>query len=417
MINSSELNRKQQTNLNFFWLGFILYSLTYALSPTVRIIILFCQSIQFLGLILIVITSINLIHFKLESIYLKFFYILYCSWLFLILLKGYTYFNFSFFKSFFLGNPFGGMLYFTPLILLFPKDFVFLKKMFQLICIFGFFFILYDIIFIKNLLNSDSSSKRSMEIVETLSTLSFSSGFILLTFFYHSKKRQLFAAVVVLLALLFAIIRARRGLILMYSEIILFSYLLYVMQSRKKLLVVYISIFATLIGAFYFSRVYKPLNNRIYGFLLSRGEEDSRTGVELYFYDDMKPKDWVVGRGIKGEYFCPDIEEDQVTNYRETIETGYLQTILNGGLISLGLFLLIAFPAIIKGIFFSENMLSKAAGIWILMSIINSYPATVNAFTLGYLLVWISIGICYSDKIRRMSETEVWEIFQMQTSV
>ena len=118
----------------------------------------------------------------------------------------------------------------------------------------------------------------------------------------------------------------------------------------------------------------------------------------------MKTKDWIIGRGSDGEYFCPDIEENQLTDYRNTIETGYLQTILKGGLISLILFLLIAIPAIIKGIFFSKNTLSKAAGIWILMNIINSYPTVVNGFDLPYLLVWISIGICYSQQIRNMPE-------------
>ena len=59
----------------------------------------------------------------------------------------------------------------------------------------------------------------------------------------------------------------------------------------------------------YISGVYKPFQNRIYGFLLSRGEEDSRTGVELYFYVDMKTKDWIIGRGRDEEYFCPDIKK------------------------------------------------------------------------------------------------------------
>ena len=158
--------------------------------------------------------------------------------------------------------------------------------------------------------------------------------------------------------------------------------------------------------------MYRPHENKIFGFLIERGDEDTRTGVELYFYDDMKTKDWIVGRGIEGEYFCPDIEEDQLTDYRQTIETGYLQTILNGGLISLCLYLLIAIPALIKGFFFSKNILSKAAALWILMSIINSYPTTINAFTLDYLIVWVSIGICYSKEIRRIPEFELQKFFQ-----
>ena len=79
----------------------------------------------------------------------------------------------------------------------------------------------------------------------------------------------------------------------------------------------------------------------------------------------MKTPDWIAGRGITGQYFCPDIEEEQFNDYRSVIETGYLNIILKGGFVSLILLLLITIPAIIKGIFYSNNILSKAAGIWI----------------------------------------------------
>jgi hypothetical protein len=351
--------------------------------------------------------AIHVIKYKFDNDYLAIIFTFYLLWLLIIFAGVYKFFNYSFFKSSFLGAPSGPLLYFAPIILLFPRKLGYYKKLFDVIIIFGIFYILFDFVFIKHLLSSDSSDKRNNAIVETLSDLSFPCGFILLTLYYHSAKKQVIAAGVVLLALLFAVIRARRGLIVMYSEIILFGYIIYFFTSRSKVLITYLSIIFFIGGLTYYFHMYRPHESKIFGFLLERGDEDTRTGVELYFYDDMKTKDWIIGRGVKGEYFCPDIEEDQATNYRDTIETGYLQTILNGGLISLGLYLLIAIPAFIKGIFFSRNILSKAAGLWVLMSIVNSYPATINAFTLNYLLVWISIGICYSKEIRRVSESEV----------
>ena len=148
----------------------------------------------------------------------------------------------------------------------------------------------------------------------------------------------------------------------------------------------------------------------VFGFLVERGTEDTRTPVEDCFYDDMKPKDWLVGRGIMGDYFCPIVEEDSdIRGYRFTIETGFLQIILKGGLISLGLLLLVTVPAMINGIFFSKNILSKAAGFWILIWLISLYPANVATFSLYYFLVWISVGICYSKPIRNMSEDAIRE--------
>jgi len=44
--------------------------------------------------------------------------------------------------------------------------------------------------------------------------------------------------------------------------------------------------------------------------------EDTRSGVEICFYQDMGIKDWIIGRGMIGEYFCPGIDPNEVTSYR-----------------------------------------------------------------------------------------------------
>lgn len=399
--------RKEERNFQFFWISYIIYTLCFALAFAfpigARIQSIILQAIQFVALIIMVSTSLNFFQFKINNSYLKFLFTVYIIWQFIIIIRGYEAFDKDYMKNF-LFSPSAGILYFSPLLLFFPKKLVFYKKLFNVIITLGAFYIVYTILYRKDLLSSGGTNDKSMAIVETLSALSFSCGFILLTFFYHSLKRQILAIGVIFLALFFAVVRARRGLIIMYVDILLFSYIFYIFQSRKKILATYLTALIAIFGIMYISGVYKPLNNSVYGFLLSRGDEDTRSGVELYFYNDMKLKDWVIGRGINGRYFCPDVIEDQVSDYRDTIETGYLQTVLKGGLISLGLFLLIAVPAMIKGIFSSKNILSKAAGIWILMSIVNSYPTAVNYFVLQYLLVWISIGICYSSEIRNLPE-------------
>ena len=405
--NLLDFSEKEERAISFFLFGLAIYSITVAFVTESRLVIIVFQLLQLASLALMLFGAITLIKFKFDNFYLSIVYTVYLLWLFVIFIGVFKYLDYSYFKSSFLGAPYGPMLYFSPLILLFPRKFLFYRKLFTFIIIFGIFYLLFNAFFIKDLLNSNTSSKRSQTIVETLSSLSLPCGFIILTSVYHTKKRFLTALGIVIIALAFAIIRARRGLILMYSEFLFFGYLFYFFKSKSRIIILYFTLLLTLLGFLYAFQLYKPTDNKIFGFLLEKGDEDTRTGIELYFYDDMKSKDWIVGRGIEGQYFCPDIEEDQVTNYRKNIETGYLQTILKGGLISLGLFLLIALPAVIKGVFFSKNIFSKAAGIWVLLSIINSYPTIVNGFTLEYLLVWFSIGICYSSKIRQMSELDI----------
>ena len=146
----------------------------------------------------------------------------------------------------------------------------------------------------------------------------------------------------------------------------------------------------------------------MFSFLVDRGEEDTRSGVEVYMYADMSSTDWVIGKGIKGEYYCPIVDNvNDASGFRGYIETGYLQMILKGGIMSIALLLLILIPAIFKGLFKSKNILSKAAAIWITLWIIYEYPVIGVGFTMHYLLVWISVGICYSKKIRNMADSTI----------
>lgn len=165
--------------------------------------------------------------------------------------------------------------------------------------------------------------------------------------------------------------------------------------------------FSLFVASLYASSIYNIKDSKIFGFLASRGTEDTRTLVELYFYDDMKENDWIFGKGIAGKYFCPDIEENQETNYRYLIETGYLQMILKGGLINLILLLLILIPAVLLGFFNSKNILSKAAAIWILLFLFKSYPTIATTFDVSYALVWFSVGICYSKQLRNMTDSDI----------
>lgn len=408
--NQFYLTNKQYSNLNLFGAGFLIYDAGSVISGTPNPNFIICQLFQTLGLLLIIPGTINLVRFEIRNQHLKFFFVIYCLWSLLIILRGIQ-FDFSSLKNMLFDSGFGIFPYFVPLILLFPQKLELYEKLFKFILIFGIFSFLYDIVFIKSLINSDRESLVSLNTVENASGLITPCGFILFTYGYHSSKTKLIAVGVIIVALLFAIYRARRGYIFKCSSILIVAYFTYLFSSKKKIVVIYLSSVVMLAGIFYVNRLYK-VDNSIFSYLVERGDADTRTGVELYFYDDMKTKDWIIGRGINGKYYCPGIEENGVTVYRSIIETGFLQTILKGGLISLGLFLFIAIPAIFKGFFNSKNLLSKAAAIWILLGIIYSYPGIIQYFSLYYLMIWISIGICYSKNIRNIPESIMIEYFQ-----
>lgn len=409
------LDKRVNRRLNIFWLGFIIYTAVFSIGAAFTRTYSINPILLTGGFLLVALPTLGLIRFKFDSIYLAVVYSLYCAWLLGIIIRGLpfdsTYTQFLVFNA-----DFGVLPYFVPLILLFPRDLEFYKKLFNVIIILAILYLVYDLLFAKILLSSDRTPNLVNQNAAERFTkcLSIPIGFILFTFNYHSKRRKLFAIGIILLDLFLTIYRARRGLVFICSLTMIFSFLLYLVYSRTKALIVVFSIILAF-SAFNLISAYTRSENNIFGYLVERSEEDTRSPVEECFYSDLQTQDWVFGKGIKGVYYCPFVDEDDITGYRDLIETDYLNIILKGGLVNLGLLLLILVPAMFKGLFFSKNILSKAAGLWILVWVICLYPANVSTFTLNYMLVWISVGICYSREIRNMPDEIMKEYFKTKT--
>jgi hypothetical protein len=219
-----------------------------------------------------------------------------------------------------------------------------------------------------------------------------------------------------LVALYFVIFKARRGAIFMCATSLASGIMIYFIYSRNKAMMIVMSLLFVSITSIYFAGNNMP---SVFNFLMERGDEDTRSGVEDYLAADMSDNDWIFGKGYNGKYFCPgvgDVTDTTGMGYRDIIETGYLQIVLTGGYITLGLLILILFPAIYLGLFRSKNVLSKSAAIWIFLWVIYEYPTVGVAFTMHYILVWISVGICYSKVIRMMPDSTIKVNLQGQSN-
>lgn len=399
--------------LNLFWAGFLTYTIGFTIGTTGVMSLAAAQLLQVVGLVLFIPSSFAIIKFKLDSNYLKIIYPLYLIWMLVTVWRGLS-FDYASLKTT-LFEPYNGVfLYLTPLILLLPREPLHYKKVFTAIVYMSVVYLLYDIVFIKKLMQSGSSSRTMLEYFAK--TLGIPAGYLLLTYVYHSKKASLIAAVVIFVTLLLAVIGARRGLMFMTGMIILFAFLMYCYENRHRFINIVLSGFGVLLVCLYAATMLYSDDIKLFSFAKERMDEDTRSSVELFFYDDMQPKDWLIGRGMNGLVASPvSLKEDHVggkPGYRDGIETDYLKIILKGGIISLGLLLMIAVPAIFLGLFFSSNLLAKAAALWIILWMLSLYPTNVTNFTLNYLLVWVSIGICYSKRMRLMSEAELRHILK-----
>jgi hypothetical protein len=399
---------KQEKNLNLFWYGFILFQVSYTLSTLPYVNILHFQALQFLGAVIFMYAAANIIRMRVKDNYLKSLFIVYFLWLMGVLARGFSA-DFFFMKELFFDAGYGLFAYLTPLFLLFPLNFAYFRKLFWTILVLSVFHLLLTLIFIKDIFNPDRLSTLSQGIVEYFTSLGFSITFILLTYIYHKPKQRMFALFMAFFSFLCIIYRARRGWIFMHLTTLLSVLIIYLIASKRTAMVAYVAVIMALFGYLYFSSLYNQTNFGIFNFLVERGDEDTRTGVEDLFYEDMSTTDLLIGRGIRGEYYCPNIDVLDTRGYRSVIETGYLQIVLKGGWISLVLLLMILIPGCIKGLFKSKNILCKAFGFQILLWMMYLYPTVGNSFTMQYILVWIGVAVCYSKKIRNMSDDEISE--------
>ncbi len=399
--------------LNMFWLGFIIYTVSDSIGYTGKVNYVLLNVFQILGLLLLIPSAVILCKLKIENSFLRVFFIIYILWSLIIILRGLS-FDYNYIKQL-LFNPIRGIFPFlVPIVLLFPKKLSYYKKLFGVIMFLGFVYLIFSLIFIKNLLYP-YNNVLSQGMVETFSQyLSLPAGFLLLTYIFHLRFRNLFSLFLIALTFMLAVIRARRGLIFISFDILFFSVLIYQYANKTKVTNMVLSVFVILIVSYGALNIYDSNRKDTFNLINERIGENTRSYVEANFVNDFEPKDWLIGRGLNGQYFCPGINLDKGPNslYRTVIETGFLQIILKGGIISLALLGMIAVPAIFKGIFISNNLLAKASGIWILIFFLYAYPGVPTTFSLNYLLVWISIGICYSKEIRSLTDPEIMELIR-----
>lgn len=391
----------------YFWGGILIYMLGFTMSTTPNPIYIICDLLRMVGILIFATSAYQMMSYSFENRYLKIIYTLYIFWLGITVFRGLK-LEYEFTKDL-LFDPFGGMfLYFTPLFLLFPKTHLFYKATFKTLIVAGFFFGVFMLYSSVDLLNLKYELGRdTLEYYVKL--LGLPIGFLLLTYPYQNKTRRFLAFFVIVLVVLSATYRARRGLMFMSGSVLIFTSFIYLLKNKRQLLSIFFGILLTILFSGYAYVLFGAGDSVILSKVTERLDEDTRTGVEEYYYADMQIRDWIIGRGMSGLVAAPiDLDpSEEHPGYREGVETDYLTIILKGGLISLGLLLLIAVPAMIRGLFFSKNLLSKAAGFWILLWLVSLYPSTVTSFTLNYMLVWISIGICYSDTIWLSSEETV----------
>ena len=290
---------RERQLLNLFWFGFVLYTLSYTISTTQSVNFIVCQSLQLVGILIFIISAVFLIKFNLQNNYLKVLYLLYLFWLVGIIVRGIS-FDYKFIKGTLFDAWYGIFIYFVPLIMLFPRKLYYYKKILDVIVVLGIFYLIYDILFLNDLIKYGANLK-SQGIVEQFSkTLSAPSLFIVFVYKYQSRRRKFFIFFIIILTILFAIIRARRGLLLMFSIPLVFGYILYISEKGNKILTILISVITAAFLALLLVEFLEIDNSNLFDQIENRGLEDTRSGCgimllcryEFFRLDNRKRHGW-----------------------------------------------------------------------------------------------------------------------------
>lgn len=363
------------------------------------------QAIQSLALLLFIYYGFRISSYYFESSYFKVMFILLALWHVYVICNG---LNLSYTNiKLYLFSEFTFWPFIIPFAVFIPKNISIFKKIFNCFFYLGIVFLLLVVLL-------SSRFKSSFVIAEQLIwTFSIGCGFILLTWKYHTPVRRLLAMFVVAVALVLATVLARRNIMLTEINFIVGAFLLFLFYySNRKYSQKLVAFLVVAIVAASAYIVFEQKKDTDFKLIVHRASEDTREYVFDYFFDDLKHVMWI-GKGMNGTYFCPLSDPDNIADpieYRDLIECGYLQIILKGGYINLGIFLLIAIPAAYLGIVKSKNGIAKACGVIVLLWLIDMIPYGLPSFSIRYLLVWFSIGVCYSKSFRNLSEEYITTI-------
>ncbi|GAP72526.1 hypothetical protein [Candidatus Symbiothrix dinenymphae] len=411
-----------EKHLTRFLLGILTYSITTVIiASEIPLGVLF-NIAQLVGLGLYMYYWIKLASLQnISAWYLRIVLFLFLTWQCYIVYHGFK-FDYPYLKEYLFSDGYRLLPYLVPLVVFIPvKNPLFLQKLFGYIHKFGVFF-LCAFPFLFFVLTSDLSFSE-----QYIWVFAMGSGLTLLTAFYHPNKNVQIAVIVMLVGLLLATIMARRNIMLSCGCFLLFALFLIILVNKNIMLAKKIGFLclAGLIGLAGYV-VFVSNQDGMFSKITQKATEDSRTEVFLGFFLDMENKDIVIGKGLNGTYYAPGIDEDWVggrsktNNYRDLdyrvyIECGYLQLMLNGGVVYVALFLLVLLPAIVLGLVFSKNIFSKGCALVIFLWLIDMVPFGLPAFTPRYFIVWFCVALCYSKELRRMSDEQIKELLYPQS--
>lgn len=320
-------------------------------------------------------------------------------------------FNFHFFVPFYI------LPYLLPLLLIIGIERIEFRTLSKINIIFNILFLIFFVLNIRQLivdsakmpLLQDNNDGFDINLPSSISKFFIFTGFFVLCKDFISKKQWWLNLFILFLAIITMAIGARRGGVLMLSLLSLSVIFIYIQSFKGSRKIV--GIIIVLIVTFILIGAYSASENTLFRFINERGLEDNRSEVDHSLLSQMNNFELWFGKGLNGRYYYPLLQDDYLNGWRYGSETGFYNLVLKGGYVFAILYILVLLIPALKGIFKSKNTLTKAMGIYIILSLIELYPFGWLQFDLKYFIIWIGVVFCWSPVIRGMTNLEIKKRF------
>lgn len=175
--------------------------------------------------------------------------------------------------------------------------------------------------------------------------------------------------------------------------IFLFLSFIYKLRSNKIYILILLLFISVSIKLY---NTYESQLENFFPILFNRLTDDTRSEVEELFHKDMDFFSYIFGRGSTGLVDAGEL------GHRSMIETGYLNYILHGGVISLFLYIYILFMSALRG-WFSKNKLAIAMSLYLFGQLAILYKSGNLSLQFSQLAIWICVAYCNNKQLRNSS--------------
>ena len=227
--------------------------------------------------------------------------------------------------------------------------------------------------------------------------------FLIIFSYKFTYKQRKCIHISALISVICAGIFARRGVILLY--IVTYMMWLFISLSNQSVSKRIINLFKIGILVLLLLYIFISYGEALFPMLFSRLTDDTRSFTELELIKDFTESgDLMFGRGILGTY--NSIIESAIPE--DSIETGYLDMVMRGGLVYVVLYALFVITPLVCGFFSSQSKTVKYMAIYSLVFIFYFNTASSNmSLSIRYFLFLYCIFICYQRQYRLLSNSKI----------